>query len=162
MSKSVSTDVCLCRSVEYLSSGEPSLEVCSGSAQRDRTLFQSSCRRQVSISKALMTMLHLFPFYFSKSFFSTTLYVNDLCYDWLTLTGVSNSLSIERQLGSLILATDISRQNEYLSRFRTHLDENDLCLGNASHRHFVLQVGICNSALITLKTNIMQFIYTFI
>uniref|UniRef100_A0A671QT37 Phosphodiesterase n=1 Tax=Sinocyclocheilus anshuiensis TaxID=1608454 RepID=A0A671QT37_9TELE len=57
--------------------------------------------------------------------------------------------SIERQLGSLILATDISRQNEYLSRFRTHLDENDLCLGNASHRHFVLQMAlkcadICN------------------
>ncbi|KTG38852.1 hypothetical protein cypCar_00008792 [Cyprinus carpio] len=60
-----------------------------------------------------------------------------------------DSLSIERQLGSLILATDISRQNEYLSRFRTHLDENDLCLGNASHRHFVLQMAlkcadICN------------------
>uniref|UniRef100_A0A673J1R1 Phosphodiesterase n=1 Tax=Sinocyclocheilus rhinocerous TaxID=307959 RepID=A0A673J1R1_9TELE len=57
--------------------------------------------------------------------------------------------SIERQLGSLILATDISRQNEYLSRFRTHLDENDLCLGHASHRHFVLQMAlkcadICN------------------
>uniref|UniRef100_A0A9J8C979 Phosphodiesterase n=2 Tax=Cyprinus carpio TaxID=7962 RepID=A0A9J8C979_CYPCA len=57
--------------------------------------------------------------------------------------------SIERQLGSLILATDISRQNEYLSRFRTHLDENNLCLGHASHRHFVLQMAlkcadICN------------------
>uniref|UniRef100_A0A672T044 Phosphodiesterase n=1 Tax=Sinocyclocheilus grahami TaxID=75366 RepID=A0A672T044_SINGR len=62
---------------------------------------------------------------------------------------VEDSLSIERQLGSLILATDISRQNEYLSRFRTHLDENDLCLGHASHRHFVLQMAlkcadICN------------------
>ncbi|XP_073686672.1 high affinity 3',5'-cyclic-AMP phosphodiesterase 7A [Garra rufa] len=60
-----------------------------------------------------------------------------------------DSLSIERQLGSLILATDISRQNEYLSRFRTHLDENNLCLGHASHRHFVLQMAlkcadICN------------------
>ncbi len=31
--------MCLCHCVEYLSSGEPSLEVCSGSAQRDRTLF---------------------------------------------------------------------------------------------------------------------------
>ncbi|XP_073719748.1 high affinity 3',5'-cyclic-AMP phosphodiesterase 7A isoform X4 [Misgurnus anguillicaudatus] len=62
---------------------------------------------------------------------------------------VEDSLSIERQLGSLILATDISRQNDYLSRFRTHLDKNDLCLGNASHRHFVLQMAlkcadICN------------------
>uniref|UniRef100_A0A8B9JQ40 Phosphodiesterase n=1 Tax=Astyanax mexicanus TaxID=7994 RepID=A0A8B9JQ40_ASTMX len=48
-------------------------------------------------------------------------------------------LTMERQLGSLILATDISRQNEYLSKFRTHLDQEDLCLGNASHRHFILQ-----------------------
>lgn len=47
---------------------------------------------------------------------------------------------MEADLGSLILATDISRQNEYLSRFRMHLDQEDLCLSNASHRHFVLQV----------------------
>ncbi|KAG7455122.1 hypothetical protein MATL_G00253180 [Megalops atlanticus] len=58
-------------------------------------------------------------------------------------------LNMEKQLGSLILATDISRQNEYLSQFRTHLDKQDLCLGNAGHRHFVLQmalkcVDICN------------------
>lgn len=51
------------------------------------------------------------------------------------------SVNMERQLGSLILATDISRQNEYLSRFRTHLDQEELCLGNASHRHFILQVS---------------------
>ncbi|XP_061110614.1 high affinity cAMP-specific 3',5'-cyclic phosphodiesterase 7A-like isoform X2 [Conger conger] len=58
-------------------------------------------------------------------------------------------LNMERQLGSLILATDISRQNEYLCKFRTHLDKEDLCLGNASHRHFLLQMAlkcadICN------------------
>ncbi|KAJ8387659.1 hypothetical protein AAFF_G00152090 [Aldrovandia affinis] len=58
-------------------------------------------------------------------------------------------LNMERQLGSLILATDISRQNDYLSRFRTHLDKEDLSLGNASHRHFILQMAlkcadICN------------------
>lgn len=47
---------------------------------------------------------------------------------------------MEADLGSLILATDISRQNDYLSRFRRHLDQEDLCLSNASHRHFVLQV----------------------
>lgn len=50
------------------------------------------------------------------------------------------SLNMERELGSLILATDISRQNDYLSRFRMHLDKENLCLSNASHRHFVLQV----------------------
>ncbi|XP_030625407.1 high affinity 3',5'-cyclic-AMP phosphodiesterase 7A isoform X2 [Chanos chanos] len=60
-----------------------------------------------------------------------------------------DGLNLERQLGSLILATDISRQNEYLSKFRTHLDQDDLCLGNAAHRHFVLQMAlkcadICN------------------
>lgn len=47
---------------------------------------------------------------------------------------------MESQLGSIILATDISRQNEYLSQFRTHLDKGDLCLDNAGHRHFILQV----------------------
>ncbi|XP_036377216.1 high affinity cAMP-specific 3',5'-cyclic phosphodiesterase 7A isoform X3 [Megalops cyprinoides] len=60
-----------------------------------------------------------------------------------------DGLNMERQLGSLILATDISRQNEYLSKFREHLDKEDLCLANASHRHFVLQMAlkcadICN------------------
>ncbi|XP_061877281.1 high affinity cAMP-specific 3',5'-cyclic phosphodiesterase 7A isoform X3 [Entelurus aequoreus] len=58
-------------------------------------------------------------------------------------------LNMERELGSLILATDISRQNDYLSRFRLHLDQGNLCLSNASHRHFVLQMAlkcadICN------------------
>lgn len=51
------------------------------------------------------------------------------------------SLNMESELGSLILATDISRQNEYLSRFRMHLDQENLCLSNGSHRHFILQVG---------------------
>ncbi|XP_018599821.1 high affinity 3',5'-cyclic-AMP phosphodiesterase 7A isoform X2 [Scleropages formosus] len=60
-----------------------------------------------------------------------------------------DGLNMERQLGSLILATDISRQNEYLSKFREHLDNEDLCLANACHRHFVLQMAlkcadICN------------------
>lgn len=48
---------------------------------------------------------------------------------------------MERDLGSLILATDISRQNDYLSRFRTHLNRDDLCLSSCSHRLFILQVG---------------------
>lgn len=47
---------------------------------------------------------------------------------------------MEQQLGSLILATDISRQNEFLSTFREHLDNQDLDLQLASHRHFILQV----------------------
>lgn len=65
------------------------------------------------------------------------------------------SLNMERDLGSLILATDISRQNEYLSRFRMHLDQEDLCLSNASHRHFILQVGylFCHARLLCLRKN---------
>uniref|UniRef100_A0A1A8EP97 Phosphodiesterase n=2 Tax=Nothobranchius korthausae TaxID=1143690 RepID=A0A1A8EP97_9TELE len=60
-----------------------------------------------------------------------------------------DSLNMERDLGSLILATDISRQNDYLSRFRMHLDQGNLCLSSAGHRHFVLQMAlkcadICN------------------
>lgn len=47
---------------------------------------------------------------------------------------------METQIGALILATDISRQNEYLSLFRSHLDRGDLCLEDARHRHLVLQV----------------------
>ena len=54
---------------------------------------------------------------------------------------------MEADLGSLILATDISRQNEYLSRFRMHLDQEDLCLSSASHRHFVLQVRLVTAAV---------------
>ncbi|XP_068093545.1 high affinity 3',5'-cyclic-AMP phosphodiesterase 7A isoform X2 [Hyperolius riggenbachi] len=56
---------------------------------------------------------------------------------------------MESHLGSVILATDITRQNEYLSQFRTHLDKGDLCLENAGHRLFILQMAlkcadICN------------------
>ncbi|XP_060947734.1 cAMP-specific 3',5'-cyclic phosphodiesterase 7B-like [Limanda limanda] len=59
------------------------------------------------------------------------------------------SLDMEQQLGSLILATDISRQNEFLSTFREHLDNQDLDLQLESHRHFMLQIAlkcadICN------------------
>ncbi|KAB1256523.1 High affinity cAMP-specific 3'; 5'-cyclic phosphodiesterase 7A [Camelus dromedarius] len=56
---------------------------------------------------------------------------------------------MEAQIGALILATDISRQNEYLSLFRAHLDRGDLRLEDARHRHLVLQMAlkcadICN------------------
>ncbi|XP_033999803.1 cAMP-specific 3',5'-cyclic phosphodiesterase 7B-like isoform X2 [Trematomus bernacchii] len=52
------------------------------------------------------------------------------------------SQDIEQQLGSLILATDISRQNEFLSTFREHLDNQDLDFQLASHRHFILQIAL--------------------
>ncbi|KAL6096010.1 pde7b [Pungitius sinensis] len=52
------------------------------------------------------------------------------------------SQDMEQQLGSLILATDISRQNEFLSTFREHLDSQDLDLQLATHRHFILQIAL--------------------
>ncbi|KAM6915168.1 3',5'-cyclic-AMP phosphodiesterase 7B-like [Xenentodon cancila] len=52
------------------------------------------------------------------------------------------SQDIEQQLGSLILATDIGRQNEFLMTFREHLDSQDLDLQVASHRHFILQIAL--------------------
>ncbi|XP_019405760.1 PREDICTED: cAMP-specific 3',5'-cyclic phosphodiesterase 7B isoform X1 [Crocodylus porosus] len=56
---------------------------------------------------------------------------------------------IEQQLGSLILATDINRQNEFLIRLKAHLDNQDLRLEDAHDRHFMLQIAlkcadICN------------------
>ncbi|CAL8393893.1 unnamed protein product [Arctogadus glacialis] len=49
---------------------------------------------------------------------------------------------MEQQLGSLILATDISRQNEFLSTFREHLNHQSLDLHQAPHRHFILQIAL--------------------
>lgn len=54
--------------------------------------------------------------------------------------------AIEQQLGSIILATDISRQNEFLLSFREHLDSQDLDLQLASHRHFLLQVELLSTS----------------
>lgn len=56
---------------------------------------------------------------------------------------------VEQQLGSLILATDISRQNEFLIRMKAHSDNRDLSLEDADHKHFILQIAlkcadICN------------------
>ncbi|KAM4687565.1 high affinity 3',5'-cyclic-AMP phosphodiesterase 7A isoform 1-T1 [Discoglossus pictus] len=63
--------------------------------------------------------------------------------------GLEEKLRMESQLGSIILATDITRQNEYLCKFRSHLDKEDLCLEDPSNRNFVLQMAlkcadICN------------------
>ncbi|XP_034964811.1 cAMP-specific 3',5'-cyclic phosphodiesterase 7B isoform X2 [Zootoca vivipara] len=56
---------------------------------------------------------------------------------------------IEQQLGSLILATDINRQNEFLIRLKAHLKNQDLKMEDAPDRHFMLQIAlkcadICN------------------
>ena len=43
---------------------------------------------------------------------------------------------------SLILATDISRQQEFLSQFRFFLDNSDRDISQANNRHFILQIAI--------------------
>ncbi|XP_076617261.1 high affinity 3',5'-cyclic-AMP phosphodiesterase 7A isoform X1 [Chaetodon auriga] len=104
------------------------------------------------------------PFLIKTDHYLSTLYRNTSVLEnhhWKSAVGLlretglfshlpaEDSLNMERELGSLILATDISRQNEYLSKFRMHLDQENLCLSNASHRHFILQMAlkcadICN------------------
>lgn len=50
---------------------------------------------------------------------------------------------LEWQLKSLILATDITRQQEFIRRFKEYLDSSDFNINNnASHRHFALQIAL--------------------
>ncbi|CAH4038957.1 cGMP-inhibited 3',5'-cyclic phosphodiesterase A-like isoform X1 [Pieris brassicae] len=51
-------------------------------------------------------------------------------------------VKLEGQISSLILATDITRQQEYLSQFKTYMDTNTLDLRNSDHRHLVLQIAL--------------------
>lgn len=57
---------------------------------------------------------------------------------------------VEWQLRSLILATDITRQQEFLSRFKKYLDDRNFNFANNfEERHFMLQIAlkcadICN------------------
>ncbi|XP_072045778.1 uncharacterized protein [Amphiura filiformis] len=57
--------------------------------------------------------------------------------------------AVVEQISSLILATDIARQQEFLSRLRKHLDSSDLDMKDPKHRHFIIQIAlkcadICN------------------
>ncbi|XP_076665055.1 uncharacterized protein LOC143367298 isoform X3 [Andrena cerasifolii] len=63
-------------------------------------------------------------------------------------SGVSNQLpasvrpELQRHISSLILATDITRQQEFLVRFKHYLDENKLEMKRAEDRHFILQIAL--------------------
>ncbi|XP_035436812.2 cAMP-specific 3',5'-cyclic phosphodiesterase 4B isoform X1 [Spodoptera frugiperda] len=50
--------------------------------------------------------------------------------------------ALEKQISSLILATDITRQQEYLNHFKRHLDMNTLDMRKSEHRHLVLQIAL--------------------
>ncbi|XP_055376743.1 uncharacterized protein LOC129608962 [Condylostylus longicornis] len=49
---------------------------------------------------------------------------------------------VEKQIASLILATDITRQTEFLETFRKYLDTNTLDMTIAENRHFILQISL--------------------
>ncbi|XP_069127677.1 high affinity 3',5'-cyclic-AMP phosphodiesterase 7A-like isoform X2 [Argopecten irradians] len=64
-------------------------------------------------------------------------------------TGLFSHLSttqweqMESQIKSLILATDITRQQEFLTRFKRYLDSGEYdSARNPSHRHFMLQIAL--------------------
>ncbi|XP_033736997.1 high affinity cAMP-specific 3',5'-cyclic phosphodiesterase 7A-like isoform X2 [Pecten maximus] len=64
-------------------------------------------------------------------------------------TGLFSHLSaieweqLESQIKSLILATDITRQQEFLTRFKRYLDSGEYdSARNPSHRHFMLQIAL--------------------
>ncbi|XP_053984430.1 uncharacterized protein LOC128879363 isoform X2 [Hylaeus volcanicus] len=63
-------------------------------------------------------------------------------------SGVSDQLSasvrpeLQRHISSLILATDITRQQEFLVRFKHYLDENRLEMKRTDDRHFILQIAL--------------------
>eukprot|EP00069_Balaena_mysticetus_P005236 bmy_17862T0 len=104
------------------------------------------------------------PFLIKTNHYLATLYKNTSVLEnhhWRSAVGLlresglfshmplESRQQMEAQIGALILATDISRQNEYLSLFRAHLDKGDLRLEDARHRHLVLQMAlkcadICN------------------
>ncbi|VDI75803.1 high affinity cAMP-specific 3',5'-cyclic phosphodiesterase 7 [Mytilus galloprovincialis] len=78
------------------------------------------------------------------------------CIALLQQSGVFNHFDkktweqVEWQLRSLILATDITRQQEFLSRFKKYLDDPNFDFkNNFEQRHFMLQIAlkcadICN------------------
>lgn len=49
---------------------------------------------------------------------------------------------LEKQISSLILATDITRQQEFLTKFREYLSNDTLDVRKREHRHFILQISL--------------------
>ncbi|XP_058829068.1 cGMP-inhibited 3',5'-cyclic phosphodiesterase 3B-like isoform X2 [Topomyia yanbarensis] len=49
---------------------------------------------------------------------------------------------LEKQISSLILATDITRQQEFIATFRDYLCRDKLDMRDKEHRHFILQIAL--------------------
>ncbi|KAK0161144.1 hypothetical protein PV327_009652 [Microctonus hyperodae] len=97
------------------------------------------------------------PFLVATSNHLATLYENTSVLEnhhWrsaigcLLESGVYEQLSpdlrpeLQRYISSLILATDITRQQEFLTRFKSYQDENILDMQCAEYRHFILQIAL--------------------
>ncbi|XP_014230538.1 uncharacterized protein LOC106654913 isoform X4 [Trichogramma pretiosum] len=96
------------------------------------------------------------PFLVATSNHLATLYQNKSVLEnhhWrsaigcLLESGVADQLSeeikpdLERRICELILATDITRQNEFLTRFEEYLG-SELSMESEEHRHFILQIAL--------------------
>lgn len=62
-------------------------------------------------------------------------------------SGVAEQIEVyradmEKQISSLILATDITRQQEFIGKFKDFLNNNTLNMRDADHRHFILQIAL--------------------
>ncbi|XP_043278403.1 uncharacterized protein [Venturia canescens] len=97
------------------------------------------------------------PFLVATSNHLATLYENTSVLEnhhWrsaigcLLESGVSEQLppqirpELERHISSLILATDITRQQEFLTRFKASLDGESLNMDDPENRHFILQISL--------------------
>ncbi|GBN47860.1 cAMP-specific 3',5'-cyclic phosphodiesterase 7B [Araneus ventricosus] len=66
----------------------------------------------------------------------------------LSESGIFNHLDqdiwhdIQMQIRSLILATDITRQKEFLARFKNYLSSESLDMEDPQYRHFALQIAL--------------------
>lgn len=49
---------------------------------------------------------------------------------------------LEQLIRELILATDINRQQEFLTRFHRHIEEDSLDLRKSENRQFILQIAL--------------------
>ncbi|XP_059485733.1 high affinity cAMP-specific 3',5'-cyclic phosphodiesterase 7A-like isoform X2 [Neocloeon triangulifer] len=54
----------------------------------------------------------------------------------------ANATALEQQISSLILATDITRQQEFLTRFKRYLECDMLDMSKEEDRHFILQIAL--------------------
>ncbi|XP_014209090.1 uncharacterized protein LOC106639820 isoform X2 [Copidosoma floridanum] len=92
------------------------------------------------------TRNHLAALYGNKSVLENHHWRSAVCC--LLESGVLEQLpdsvkpELQQHISSLILATDITRQQEFLARLRRYLDDRELDMQRPEHRHFILQIAL--------------------